>query len=31
MPVTSPAGRLKLDTKPEAIGSLPLKKTIGID
>ena len=29
-PVTLPTGRLMLDTNPDLIGSLPLKKTIGI-
>src|SRR5262249_29429197 len=30
MPVTFPVGRLMLDTRPAPIGSLPLRKTIGI-
>ena len=30
MPVTLPAGRLKLETSPAAIGSLPLRKTMGM-
>ena len=30
MPVTLPSGRLMLDTSPAPIGSLPLRKTMGI-
>jgi hypothetical protein len=30
-PVTLLVGRLMLDTRPDLIGSLPLRKTIGID
>jgi hypothetical protein len=30
MPVTFPTGLAMLDTRPDAMGSLPVKKTIGI-
>jgi hypothetical protein len=30
MPVTFSVGRLMLDTRPSPIGSLPLRKTMGI-
>jgi hypothetical protein len=30
MPVTFPVGRLILETRPDPMGSLPLRKTIGI-